>query len=156
MLLFASMLLTGVNYIITVPTASLRCDWWSITAYGYDHRLIPNQQRIYSFSSRQCMKAAVGKPVTAFFSDAAPVSLGSSSSDCLWIPLPNRQDSDALLGPEHISFRQKVSNLFMSKKCPYLTIRGNRRRIIKQNLYEINLTICSVLPGTELVFKREA
>lgn len=35
-------------------------DWWSITAYGYDHSLIPNSEKRYSFNNENLQRGEDG------------------------------------------------------------------------------------------------
>lgn len=43
------------SYCIDIPTLSLKCAWWSITLYGHDLYLLPNEQHIYSINSYQLL-----------------------------------------------------------------------------------------------------
>ncbi len=43
---------SDASYLVTAPTTNLNCDWWSITVYGQDKFLVPNEFDIYSVNSK--------------------------------------------------------------------------------------------------------
>jgi hypothetical protein len=48
----------GESYVIDVSTLDLNCAWWSITVYGGDLFLVPNEVGVYSVNSFQLQEAA--------------------------------------------------------------------------------------------------
>ena len=53
-------------------------DWWSITAYGWDHFLIPNQQKRFSFNNENVARGEDGRWV---------IHLGTEQLPGNWIPV---------------------------------------------------------------------
>jgi hypothetical protein len=76
------------DYVITCPKA-MPGAWWSITAYGGDHYLIPNEAGVYSFS-HQSAKCNADGSVTIHWSSKKPkgdsvlnwLPAGDSTKDC--------------------------------------------------------------------------
>ena len=53
-------------------------DWWSITAYGWDYFLIPNEQKRYSFNNENVNRGEDGRWV---------IHVGASAEDGNWLPV---------------------------------------------------------------------
>jgi len=76
------------DYIITCPK-SMPGAWWSLTAYGGDHFLIPNEADTYSFSHQSAKPNADGT-ITIYWSSKKPnrrevlnwLPAGDSRKDC--------------------------------------------------------------------------
>ncbi len=53
-------------------------DWWSITVYGWDYYLIPNQEKRYSFNNENIVRGDGGRWV---------IHLSAEHADGNWLPL---------------------------------------------------------------------
>ncbi|ARN76475.1 hypothetical protein BST96_17400 [Oceanicoccus sagamiensis] len=53
-------------------------DWWSITAYGWDYFLIPNQQKRYSFNNENVVRNEDGSWV---------IQVSASKEEGNWLPV---------------------------------------------------------------------
>ncbi len=53
-------------------------DWWSITAYGWDHYLIPNEEKRYSFNNESVARGEDGRWV---------IHLSAEQADGNWLPV---------------------------------------------------------------------
>ncbi len=53
-------------------------DWWSITAYGWDNFLIPNQEKRYSFNNKTATRGEDGRWV---------IHVGAHHEDGNWLPV---------------------------------------------------------------------
>jgi hypothetical protein len=60
------------DYVITCPK-TMPGAWWSITAYGGDHYLIPNEQGVYSYSHQSAKQNSDGT-ITIYWSSKKPKS----------------------------------------------------------------------------------
>ena len=84
----------GRSYLIKVPKLDLRCQWWSITLYGADLFLIPNDQGIYSVNSYQLentrrVSGNKGKDMKILCGPKPPSEDPTSEQYAdFWIPLP--------------------------------------------------------------------
>ena len=99
----------GESYVIDVcPSLDLRCAWWSLTVYGSDLFLVPNDAGIYSVNSFQLQKAAAAlqaqtpAPAPArkeseqptlpqlriVCSPTRPEALLESEGEVFWLPMP--------------------------------------------------------------------
>ena len=53
-------------------------DWWSITAYGWDYFLIPNEEKRYSFNNENLTRGQDGSWI---------IHVGSQHADGNWLPI---------------------------------------------------------------------
>lgn len=53
-------------------------DWWSITAYGWDYFLIPNQDKRYSFNNENLSRSENGRWI---------IRVGSKQTEGNWLPI---------------------------------------------------------------------
>jgi hypothetical protein len=135
----------GSDYVITLPTADLKCHWWSITLYGYDDLLIPNNEYIYSVNSFQVARKPelAGKQVRVVCSPKKPAEIDASLKDCLWIPLPSLKDSNRLLDPKTFTLTHKIASWFVPKKHPHLVLRGIVAAHLNLRWFTINALWCA-------------
>lgn len=61
-------------------------DWWSITAYGWDHYLIPNEEKRYSFNNANVTRGEDGRWV---------MHVGARHEDGNWLPVGASGTPDA-------------------------------------------------------------
>ena len=105
----------GESYNIDVSELNLCCSWWSITVYGSDLYLVPNEAGIYSVNSFQIQEAMSDHQQRSSMEGSRKVRIVCSPNkpeqleeeELFWLPMP-KADSE---GKDH-------------QGCPRFVLRG--------------------------------
>jgi hypothetical protein len=105
----------GHSYVITINSLDLHCEWWSLTLYGDDLFLIPNEKKSYSINSIQLNKLHnTGKDKIEILVGPTPPSTNPSDETygMPYIPLPTKYQYE------------NMSAAVASKHAPRFVLRG--------------------------------